>query len=484
MREKIKNLLLIYNSTCVQVKAAGWFILCNILQRGIQFIVTPVYTRLLTTEEYGEYSLFTTWVNIFSVFATLNMSGGVYYNGITKYGRNVRDYTLSLQILGNICTVIALLCVTVVYKPLSGILGLKYEYILLMFLVLFFQPAFLMWTSEQRLAFSYRAMVWVTLCYSIMIPVIGLVLTGFFDLGAAGVICGYAAANCIIGFFFYLRNFLGRKAAIVSYWRNVLSFSIPLIPHYLAHIVLGQSDRIMLNYYEGKSQAGIYTLAYQVGMVLTIIVCGINDSLTPWMYLKLKDKNYDNIKEMVFLLVLLYSAISVPLILLAPEIILLLGTDEYYQAIYVIPPVVISTLINVVYGMFGTVLFYYEKPKLVSAASFSGALLNVILNVLFIPHFGLCAAGYTTLVSAVLMMVLNGIFMYRCCRKNSLPKDLFGIRRLGILLGIMTVFLTVSVVLYRYTAARYIILVWIAAAVFLKRGMIAGLMKQFILLKK
>lgn len=483
MGNKFKELLSVYQQASIQVKAAGWFVICNIFQRGIQFIVTPIYTRLLTAGGYGEYSIFITWVNIFAVFATLNLSGGVYYNGIAKYGRDVRKFSLSLQLLGNICTIFTLICVTAAYGRIQGILGLKYEYILLMFTVLFFQPALLMWMSEQRLVFSYRAMVSVTLCSSVMIPAIGIVLIKVFGLGATGAIFGYAATNCIIGMIFYIRNLFGQRRGVASFWKQALIFSIPLVPHYLAQIVLGQSDRIMLNYYEGDSQAGIYTLAYQVGMVLTIVVNGISDSFTPWLYLKIKNRDYCKIQKITFMLVFFYSVLAVPMILLAPEIVWILGTQEYYQAIYVIPPVIISTLMNVAYSMFGTILFYYEKTKLVSFASFFGALSNIILNALFIPKFGLYAAGYTTLISSIIMMVCNGIFMYHCLIENSLPTDLFGLKKLGILLFIMAVFSVLSILIYQFIWIRYGIILLCIVAALRKRRAIAGWVTQLKLLK-
>lgn len=74
-----------YREMPVQIKASFWFLLCSFLQKGISVITTPIFTRLLSTAEYGQYNVFNSWLSIATIFITLNLSYGVYTQGLIKF---------------------------------------------------------------------------------------------------------------------------------------------------------------------------------------------------------------------------------------------------------------------------------------------------------------------------------------------------------------------------------------------------------------
>ena len=84
----------------VQVKASFWFLVCSFFQKGISFITTPIFTRILTTGEYGEYNVFNSWLQIITPIVSLNLSSGVYAQGIVKFEDERDQFTSSLQGLG------------------------------------------------------------------------------------------------------------------------------------------------------------------------------------------------------------------------------------------------------------------------------------------------------------------------------------------------------------------------------------------------
>ena len=92
----MKNLLSYYNNLSEPIKATLWFTISSIIQKGIALLSTPIFTRLLTTEEYGVYSVYQSWYSILLIFATLNLYAGVYNNGMTKWPDKRQEYTSSL----------------------------------------------------------------------------------------------------------------------------------------------------------------------------------------------------------------------------------------------------------------------------------------------------------------------------------------------------------------------------------------------------
>lgn len=93
----MKKIILKYKSFPVQVKASFWFLICSFLQKGISMITTPIFTRLLSTAEYGEFNVFNSWYSIAFIFVSLSLSSGVYTQGLVKYDRQRKIFSSSLQ---------------------------------------------------------------------------------------------------------------------------------------------------------------------------------------------------------------------------------------------------------------------------------------------------------------------------------------------------------------------------------------------------
>ena len=95
-----------YSSMPVQVRASLWFLICNFMQKGIAFISTPIFTRILTTEQYGEFNVFQSWMSIVSIIVTLRLCYGVFMQGLVKFEHDAKVYASSMQGLTlTLCTV-------------------------------------------------------------------------------------------------------------------------------------------------------------------------------------------------------------------------------------------------------------------------------------------------------------------------------------------------------------------------------------------
>ena len=455
----LKNYIKIYQTTSLAVKAGIWFTICSFLQRGIQFLITPIVTRLLSTAEYGIYTLFISWVNIITIFASLNLSQGIYYNGLLKNENDEKVYTSSLLGVGTVSTFLVFIAITIFYPGIKMWINFSYSYIMLMFFVVLTQPAFGFWSARQRIKYKYRAVLLITLLNAVLVPTIGIMIFKIYpDLGGYAFILGYVCVNVFINGFIYLKAFKDNKTFYQKeYWKQALNFSIPLIPHYLSLVVLGQSDRIMVNYYEGASAAGIYTLANQIALVMSILITGINSALTPWLYQNIKNRNWEKIRKNTRILALLFMVITSIFVLVAPEILTIVGTEKYLEAKWIIPPIMMATFLTFIYCMFGTILFYYESTKQIAVSSMSGAILNVILNAIFIPRFGYVAAGYTSLVSYFVILIFYYIEMNRCCTKNKISKKMFDIQSIIIMIFLYLIYSVCILALYDMFWIRYII---------------------------
>ena len=123
-----------YRSLSVQAKAALWFTICSFLQKGISLITVPIFTRLMSTEEYGTYTVYLSWLQILTIMTSLYLFNGVYDNAMAKYEKQRDEYTSAMQGLTLVITgaVFALYCFTSGFW--EKILNLPKSMILLMFL--------------------------------------------------------------------------------------------------------------------------------------------------------------------------------------------------------------------------------------------------------------------------------------------------------------------------------------------------------------
>ena len=429
MKKKIQLLLKKYNDLPVQARAGFWFLVCTVIQRSITIITTPIFTRLLTNAEYGEYGVFISWMGILSCFVTMYIFSSIYPQAIVKYNDKRDVYSSGMQ--GFTVTLVIFWCVMYYLGKQfwNGLFSMDTWEMTAMFVVMWGNAAFGFWSAEQRNDYKYKILIIVTLAEAILQPVLSIVLLLRTENKVDGLVCGIAIANIVCYFPLFIAQMRkGKKFFSGDVWKYSLKLGIPLIPHYLSSVVLNSSDRIMIQRLVGEGPAGIYNLAYTVSICGTLINQAVLQTIQPWVYQKIKEGKYYDIKKTAYSALVVIGCVNILVILIAPELIRVFGPDSYYEAIWVMPPVSLSVYFMFMYNLFSYFEFYYEKPMYVSAATFIGAGLNVILNYIFIQKFGYVAAGYTTLICYFAFAVAHYCFMRIICRKEINGAKIYDLR--------------------------------------------------------
>jgi O-antigen/teichoic acid export membrane protein len=138
----------------------------------------------------------------------------------------------------------------------------------------------------------------------------------------------------------------------------------------------------------GASEAGIYGLAYSISQIMTILNGALSQTLEPWFYKKIKQRDLESMGNVTYLSVGMIAAANLIVIAFAPEVVAIFAPPEYQEGIWVVPPVTMSVYFMVFLSIFGPFEFYFEKTKMIAAATVVGAAMNIILNLLLIPRFG------------------------------------------------------------------------------------------------
>lgn len=462
-----------YNMLKLPVKAALWFTICNFLQKGISLLTLPIFTRVLSVEQYGVFSVYQSWYSIISIIVTLNLAGSVINNGLVKYENRKNEFISSLQGLSTLVTLIFFVIYIFNMGFWNNLVGLSSLFILTMFIQLLFEPAYLFWMQKSRFEFSYKKIIVVTLIISVFSPILGIISIMETSYKAEARVISYALIQICIGLFFYIiQIYKGRKIYVKEYWKFALAFNLPLIPHYLSQIILGQSDRIMISRMVGESKAAIYSVAYNLSTMMTLLINAINSSFIPTLYNEMKEKKYSPIrKSSNFLCIFMAVTISI-LMLIGPEIIGVLATEEYKEAIWIIPPVAASVFFTYMYTLFINVEFFFEKTQYTMIVSIIGAILNLVLNYFCIPKYGYIAAGYTTVICYVLFTIGHYFLSKKIAETNNVKEDIFDLKVMLLLSSCILMIMFLSLLLYYFTVIRYFIIGILIIILILRREIV------------
>lgn len=468
-----------YENMSVQAKAATWFVLCSFLQKGISFITVPIFTRLLTTEEYGTYSLYISWLQILTIITTFNLSYGVFDNAMSKFEEDRDRYISSMQGLTITLTTI----VFVVYLCAIGFwekaLSLTHPFIVLMFIEMYLRPGLSFWSGRQKFEYKYKRLVGVTLSKSLLNPILGIIFVYwhvFADNAFGSILSSIIVDGIFCGAIIAYQFIKGKTFFHKQYWKYGLTLALPMIPHYLSGTILNQGDRIMIERMVDKSSVAFYSVAYSIGMLVQIFTQALNSATTPWFYSRFKTRTVDGIAKKVTGLLLFVAGISICLMTVSPELILIFGSSGYAQGAYVIPPVAASVYFIFLYYIFSLPEFYFEKTKFLFFASLAAAIANIILNYIFIGIFGFVAAGYTTLACYVLYSIGHYLVSQRIIKDNMSGQKLYDMKAVVSISVVLIAYAAFVNFLFNLPIIRYGILIAGLVFAFVKRKYIISLL--------
>ena len=459
MKSPYKSLGKKYCSLSPVAKATFWFFFCNILIKCISMVTTPIFTRLLPTEQFGIFNTFQSWNLILTILVTLRLDYGVFNKGMSQYADHRDDYTATMQCLTSFLALLALSVYLVFHEQINRATGLTTFLSVALFAQVFFYSAIPFWTLRQRYDFRYKSVVLVTLGMSVLQTVLGIIGVLIMGHKSIGRILPILLVNICFGMGVYIYNFHRADHCFVKeYAKFALIFNLPLLPHYFSSYVLDQFDRIMIQHMVGYSAVGIYGIAYSSGYVIKIVTTSLNTTLIPWMYRQLEQQKFQDLRDCIGSITHCVLLCFMGYMTFAPEIIRIFAPPEYSQAVYAVSPITATAFLIFLYEMYGNVELFYNSNKASMWIAVGGAAMDVLLNYLLIPRFGFLVAAYTTLVSYLFFAVCHYGYMNYVTRKN-VQITIFPASMFYCQISLISLYALAVNILFSHTAIRY---VWIA----------------------
>ena len=436
------------------VKATLVFAIASFATSGINYLTTPIFTRLLSGAEYGTVSVYNSWYGIVRVIASMTLIfPGILNVGLYEHSENRWKYLSSMLGITTVCTAL----LSVLYAILPGVfqsfLGLNNNLMILMLLSCFALPATTFWTMKQKYEYRYQVTFFVSVGSAVLAQAVAvaavMMADGHLDqvrLWSAGIV---NMAVGLILFLYILKQ--GRAFVDIPLWKKTLVVAIPLIPHYLGGELLSSMDKIMIGNMVGKTEAGIYALAAILSAIGILLWRALTVMFNPFVNAKLGSREFRAIRETVKPLMLVVGVMCVIAALAAPEIIRILATEEYLAGIYVVPPVAAGIFIHAMYDTFAAVSFFHKKSTRIMVATLTAAAVNLVGNYIFIKAFGYIAAGYVTLISNLVLTAMH----YRNARITE-PEEIYDPRFSFLTVALVTLGCLLCNLIYPYLAVRYV----------------------------
>lgn len=405
--------------------AGIWYMISNVAVKAMAIITTPIYTRLLSTSDYGLVSTFASWYSLLLVICSIDLEVSV---GRAKqdYPNKLEKYIGSIQLLSGVFSAILFAMTMLFIKPVSSFLEMNRLAVIILAVYLLLSPAVSFAQAQYRYEYRYKENIFILFYTTVSTAVlsIGLILTFQQDKWLWRII-GTALPTMVLGLLCWGKGFKQKNISInKAYWKYALAISAPMLIHTISMNLLAQSDRVVITKLIGTEATGIYTLAYQYAILVNIIMHSVNQAWLPWFHDNYFIGKDQVIREKVKPLTILYCFIAVGCVSLAPEAICALGPRDYQDGVWAVPPIVIGVFCQSLYSNYINIELHLKRTKYASYGTIFAAIANIILNIIFIPKYGFVAAAYTTLFSYILLWLIH-YYITRFILRVKLYEDWF-----------------------------------------------------------
>lgn len=413
----------------------------SVLIRAVDLISIPIFTRLLDTATYGRVSVFTTYVQIFMIILSLDFKGCVARASLEFQDQKEKFYSVSL-FFSMLWSGIIIFLFNIFHNLTEQLLAMsQLEYnVMLIYSFTFFVINYK--SSEYIFEMQYIKNIFLSMTVALgnLILSVLLVLTLFDHNRFLGRIIGAAIPTVIIGFFI-LAQYQKRGKSIWNkqYINYALKFGVPLVPHSLCHMILANSDRIMIQSMISNSASGIYSLTYNVGLMMQVITEGTNNVWSPLLLRQLDKNERTLIKYQARLYLIGYTIVAILIIGISPEIIKIIASSNYWQGIDFVMWICLATYFTFVYQLFVNVEFYHKSTILISIGTVLATLINIILNLYGLPIWGYEFAAISTVISYGALVIFH-CFILNYILKDHVIDNIFTLSVAGLVL-IMTMLL-------------------------------------------
>lgn len=394
---------------------ASIYVTGNILQRATDFLLIPLWTYFLTPSDYGISGVLTAYINLLVWTLLLGMQGSVarHYFDYASEPDELKSYITSVVVFNLVLGLVIVIPLNIFGPALwTAVMGDAIPFdplvritIWAAYFRIWVQYPMVVYQARQK-ARSFMLSQWGNFGFNVagaLVLVVGL------RMGVTGKMISLLASAAIMGVI--LMALMARDWFTTrlnwGYMLKALRYGLPLVPHNLFSWALHTLDRVILQRFVSLSEVGVYTLGYNLGMAMQVLVVAINYAWMPYYYRMMVNDPAPEKKvvRVVSLYIGLVGGVCLLGILAAPDFITLVLPANYDPAVPYVGPVLLGYLFLGYFYFFSSPLFYHKKTGYIPLLTGFSAVLNAALNFLLIPRYGAIASAWVTAATYAVLLL-------------------------------------------------------------------------------
>ena len=377
-------------------------IISTFMLQGIAFVTTPIFTRLLGTEQFGMYSLFNSWVLILTCLMGFSVNSSI-GTGIYTFKDKYIYFRNSVLLSSTLICLLELILIGICIPILTKITGFSGWLIIILGVTTLSHYI----VNFAQMAFIYEKKADNNLILSVSISIVSVVVSIFLIykendnsryLGRIyGVATTYLVAAIIVWLLLFLKKPVGIKKEYLKYG---IAVGFPIVFHSLSQQILGQSDRVMMQWFGvNADKIGIYSLFYTISSVLVTILGALNNSWCPFYYDDLNEEKWNILNKKCKNYIELFTVLGIGFLFLSREVSYLMADESYWSGMNIIPILTFAVYFTFMYQFPVNFEFFHKKTKIIAIGTVGAGILNIILNAIMIPKWGMYGAAIATAIS-------------------------------------------------------------------------------------
>lgn len=398
-------------------RSAGVYAIASILNSAIPFLLLPVFTRYLSPFDYGIVATFQILIGFVAPFVGMTINGAIAVKYYDKNCTNLPRYISNCIGLLVASTITVSLIFWLGGKQIGELFSFPVDSLWAVIMVSFgqilCQTSLTLWQVQTK-PFHYGVFQISQTTVNLTLSIILIVGLG---MGWQGRV--FAQVFCD-GFFGVIALIVLRKDNWFDFkyekkfFLSAIKFGVPMIPHAIAGWAMGAIDRVLINKMVGVADTGLYTVGYQVSMIIAIVEMSFNNAWVPWLYNNLSN-NGDKLRvvRITYLYVTAMILFALMLSFFAPWFMNFLVGKEFHGSIKFVFWLALGKGIYSMYFMTCNYLFYSQRTGLVAISTFSAATVHVIATYFLLRFNGPIGAAQAGIISTVTLVCLTWFFANR-----------------------------------------------------------------------
>ncbi len=373
----------------------------------VAFLLLPLYTTVLSTEEYGTVDLIITLVQLIIPISSLMIDQGVF-----RYLLSSQTVEDKKKIITSASGAITIASVTTIIVYFVFNLFIKSDYkiwLLLILIVTSYSNLFLQIARGLKHTSDYALGSFICSASTILLNVICIVSL---KMGATGMLVATFFGNFICCIFLLVKLGIAKYLSIALFSidnvKEQLKYSVPLVPNQLSLWIMNSSDRLLVSFVLGTAANGVLAVSHKFPAIFmtffNIFQLAWHETGAVHYFDEDRDQFFTEIIKKMFSI---FSTLCMGIIVVLPIVFNLLVNSNYNEAYYSIPIYMVAFLFNIVIGLLGVVYVATKKTTEIAKSTLLAAVLNIIVNIILIRFIGLYAAAMSTFVGYFVTMVFR-----------------------------------------------------------------------------